>query len=119
MQPLSVTPGFWFVKVNRAALESLSVIVTVPAEKVFPVFSVLPDSAAHVPGPATDHSAVSRARLSARRVSVAGLSNRLRDRPMGRAVPAVWATGASSWMCDVDVRSMRGDPFDARRGAAR
>src|SRR5688572_18711136 len=56
MQPLSTTPGFWFVNANIAAVESLSVIVTVPAEKVFPAFSVVPDSAARAwPGNRPQH----------------------------------------------------------------
>src|SRR3954454_21831979 len=101
MQALSVTPGFWLVKVNIAALESLSVMVTVPAENVFPVLSVVPDSAAHVPGPATDHSTVSRTTLSASRATVAGRS-RLRDR-RSSAAGATTSPVADRWSaCSVD-----------------
>src|SRR5688572_33347958 len=99
MQPLSTTPGFWFVNANIAAVESLSVIVTVPAEKVFPAFSVVPDSAAHVPGPATDHNTVSMTTLRASRANVAGRGKRLRGRPPD--------AGGTTWTSSPDRRPTR------------
>src|SRR5947209_18367006 len=90
MQLLLVTPGFWLVKVNIDPLESLSVSVTVPAEKVSPALLVVPERAAQVPPPATDHRPSTTAMLNANLSAVAGRCRPRRrpglpDRPRRRS----------------------------------
>src|SRR6476469_1020911 len=102
MQLLTVTPGFWLVKVNRAPFASLSVRLTVPAENVFPAFAVLPDRAAYVPPPATVHTPSSRTTLSAIFAAVAGVRERRRLARSGRwpvAISPAVASPAGSTSC--------------------